>query len=274
MEYHLPNGGGHVLPASPVGALSRHAGTPLWKLPPQTLPPSDSPQEWILRFLQDCRQLAQTRRVDDLFRLERINMKAFLEYQPSALGRDGPRITLHDLERALDPGQSATMTEHPLTMLMAALNDNVGVTSVIERLGGFVVIMRVVSWLVQLTEESYGLLGDLAPRSSQLTMGHPVWVDMIAPGLLRDAIIERQDLYTTPEFYADWAASMRLINWPYRPVDALNVNEDTGDVWLSEAFIAHAVRGDNWRLTESFGTRWPGLRRFTMTRDTMGMECS
>lgn len=271
MEY-LPsaNGGGHVLPAS-VGALNRHGTTPLWKVPPQTLPPSDSPQEWMLRFVQDCRQLAQSRRVDDLFRLERINMKAFLEYQPSStLGREGPRTQPQDLERALDPIVSTTMTEHPLTMLMAALADNAGVTSVIERLGGFVVIMRVASWLVQLSKESYDLLGDLAPRSSQLSVAHPIWVDMIAPGQLRDAIIERQDIYTTHEFYADWAASMRLVNWPYRPVDALNVNEDTGDVWLSEGFIAHAVRGDNWRLSESFGTRWPGLRRFALG----SMECS
>ncbi|KAH6690304.1 hypothetical protein F5X68DRAFT_253214 [Plectosphaerella plurivora] len=250
-----------------VGPLSRHAGTPLWKLPPQTLPPSDSPQEWVLRFLQDCRQLAQTRRVDDLFRLERINLKAFLEYQPSALGRDGPRTQLHDLERALDPGHSATMTDHPITILMAALNDNVGVTNVLERLGAFVVLTRVVSWLVQLTKESYDLLGDLAPRSSQLAMAHPVWVELMPTGTMRDAIVERQDLYSTPEFYVDWAASARLVNWPYRAVDALNVNEETGDVWISDAFVAHAMRGDNWRQCESFGTRWPGLRRFTVAME-------
>jgi len=248
---------------SPVGALSRQTGTPAWKLPPQILPPSDPPQDWMLCFLQDCRQLARTRRVEGLFRIDRINMKSFLEYQSSSTAREGPRLQATDLERALESNVSATMTAHPLTLLMSALCDNVGVTGVIERLGGFVVFMRVFAWLVQLNKESYDALGDLTPRACQLTVPHPIWVDVVAQGALREAIIERQDLYTSPEFYADCANCMRLINWPYRPVDALKVNEESGDMWLSEAFIAHALRGENWQLHESLAARWPALRRFT-----------
>lgn len=262
MEY-IP--GADVL--SPVGALSRQTGTPAWKLPPQILPPSDAPQDWMLRFLQDCRQLARSRNVQGLFRIDRINMKNFLEYQSSSTPREGPRTQVADLERALESSVSTTMTGHPLTLLMSALCDHLGVTGVIERLGGFVVIMRVFAWLVQLSEDSYNALGDLTPRACQLTVPHPIWVNMVAAGPLREAIIERQDLFTSPEFYADYSTGMKLVNWPYRPVDALQVNEDSGDMWLSDAFIAHALRSDNWQPHESFVTRWPALRRFTNVMD-------
>lgn len=258
MEY-LPNG--NLL--SSVGALSRQAGAPIWKLAPQILPPSDPPQDWMLRFLQDCRQLARVRPVDDLFRLDRINLKNYLEYQSTNLGLEGPRLQVADLERALESNNSATMTEHPLTLLVAALCDHVGIAGVVERLGGFVVVMRVFAWLVQLNKESYDALGDLAPRTCQLTTPHPIWVNMVAPPPLREALFERRDLFASPDFFAAWANGMRLINWPYRPVDALRVNEESGDMWLTEAFIAHALRGDNWQPTEAFATRWPGLRRLT-----------
>lgn len=264
MEY-IPSDG-DVL--SPVGALSRQTGTPAWKLPPQILPPSDPPQDWMLRFLQDCRQLARTRSVEDLFRIDRINMKSYLEYQSSSSGREGPHLQVADLERALESNVSTTMTAHPLTLLMSALFDNIGITGVIERLGGFVVFMRVFAWLVQLNKESYDALGDLTPRACQLTVPHPIWVDMVAVGSLREAIIERQDLYTSAEFYADCSHGMRLINWPYRPVDALKVNEESGDMWLSDAFIAHALRGENWQLHDPFVARWPALRRFSSAMDS------
>ncbi|KAM0335886.1 hypothetical protein ACHAQA_000937 [Verticillium albo-atrum] len=233
-------------------------------MPSLILTPTCAVDQWVVSFTQDCRRLAQTKNLDALLRPPRANVKTLLEYNPPSSTHPAPRIHYADLERALEvtsagPGGAP----HPLAELITALADKSGMTNVVERLGSFVPAQRVVAWLAQPTRESYNaLVPNYAPRPSQLTVPHPQWVDFVLQGALRDAIIERQDVYATEEFMNIYANSLRLIDWPGRPVDAINMDPTTGEVWLNDAFIAHSVRPENWRVHETFVRRYPELRGF------------
>ncbi|KAJ0343413.1 hypothetical protein COL922a_000145 [Colletotrichum nupharicola] len=166
-----------------------------------------------------------------------------------------------DLDRAASNSAAAFGANHPMAELITALVNEAGVTNVIERLAVFAVIQRAVAWLVHPTREAYmAMVQELTPKPIQTASPHPQWVDLILWAPLRTAIIERQDAYANEEFQAVYSSSLRLINWPCRPIDALVVDPQSGEMWLSDTFTAHAMRVENWRLNENFVRRYPELR--------------
>ncbi|KAE9572894.1 hypothetical protein CGMCC3_g11107 [Colletotrichum fructicola] len=168
---------------------------------------------------------------------------------------------LADLDRAASNSAAASGANHPMAELITALVNKAGVTNVIERLAVFAVIQRAVAWLVHPTREAYmAMVQELTPKPIQTAIPHPQWVDLILWAPLRTAIIERQDAYANEEFQAVYSSSLRLINWPCRPIDALVVDPQSGEMWLSDTFTAHAMRIENWRLNENFVRRYPELR--------------
>ncbi|KAL9943597.1 hypothetical protein ACHAPW_006917 [Verticillium nonalfalfae] len=233
-------------------------------MPSLVLAPTCAADQWIISFAHDCRRLAQTKNIDALLRPPRVNLKTLLEYNPPSPTHPAPRIHIADLERALDVNSAGSgAAPHPLAELITALVDKAGMANVVERLALFLPAQRIVAWLAQPTRESYNaLVLNYAPRPSQLTVPHPQWVDFVLQGPLRDAIIERQDVYATEEFQNIYANSLRLLNWPGRPVDAINMDPTTGEVWLNDTFDAHALRIENWRMHETFVRRYPELRGF------------
>jgi hypothetical protein len=95
---------------------------------------------------------------------------------------------------------------------------------------------------------------------------------MIHWGRLRCAIIHSQDIYGTDEFLRVYSSCLRLVNWPPTSpqsqqqqgdgvlIDAaIETDPSTGQVWLSDSFIAHASRFDSWRLDVAFARRYPEL---------------
>lgn len=272
MEY-VPHSA--VLPATAVSSLTRHPGTPYWELPSLVVPPTCAADQWLASFTQDCGRLAQIRPVDALLRSPRLNIKTLLDYHPPTPTYSAPRIRHIDLERTLhadataqnhnatgSPASAAssvsTTSDHPLVELMRALLDRSGTTTALERAGLSVSLQRLVAWLVQPTRQAYqSLMPDHMPRPSQLTVPHCQWIDLIIQGPLRDAVIERQDIYANDEFQALYASSLRLVNWPGHLVDALHVDSATGAVWLVDNFAAHALRSENWRFHPAFVRRYP-----------------
>ncbi|KAF4419613.1 hypothetical protein CGCF413_v013284 [Colletotrichum fructicola] len=190
-----------------------------------------------------------------------VNIKNFLEYHPASPTNSPPRCQLADLDRAASNSAAASGANHPMAELITALVNKAGVTNVIERLAVFAVIQRAVAWLVHPTREAYmAMVQELTPKPIQTAIPHPQWVDLILWAPLRTAIIERQDAYANEEFQAVYSSSLRLINWPCRPIDALVVDPQSGEMWLSDTFTAHAMRIENWRLNENFVRRYPELR--------------
>ncbi|EQB47614.1 hypothetical protein CGLO_13221 [Colletotrichum gloeosporioides Cg-14] len=249
-----------VLPTT-VGPLIRQPGTTLWEIPTLIVPPTCRIDQLLVGFIQDCRRLSQLKPLDSLLRPARVNMKNFLEYHPASPTNSPPRCQLADLDRAASNSAAASGANHPMAELITALVNKAGVTNVIERLAVFAVIQRAVAWLVHPTREAYmAMVQELTPKPIQTAIPHPQWVDLILWAPLRSAIIERQDAYANEEFQAVYSSSLRLINWPCRPIDALVVDPQSGEMWLSDTFTAHAMRVENWRLNENFVRRYPELR--------------
>ncbi|KAI8221119.1 hypothetical protein K4K57_011327 [Colletotrichum sp. SAR 10_99] len=249
-----------VLPTT-VGPLIRQPGTTLWEIPTLIVPPTCRIDQLLAGFIQDCRRLSQLKPLDSLLRPARVNMKNFLEYHPASPTNSPPRCQLADLDRAASNSAAASGANHPMAELITALVNKAGVTNVIERLAVFAVIQRAVAWLVHPTREAYmAMVQELTPKPIQTAIPHPQWVDLILWAPLRTAIIERQDAYANEEFQAVYSSSLRLINWPCRPIDALVVDPQSGEMWLSDTFTTHAMRVENWRLNENFVTRYPELR--------------
>ncbi|KAI8248633.1 hypothetical protein K4K56_010795 [Colletotrichum sp. SAR 10_98] len=249
-----------VLPTT-VGPLIRQPGTTLWEIPTLIVPPTCRIDQLLVGFIQDCRRLSQLKPLDSLLRPARVNMKNFLEYHPASPTNSPPRCQLADLDRAASNSAAASGANHPMAELITALVNKAGVTNVIERLAVFAVIQRAVAWLVHPTREAYmAMVQELTPKPIQTAIPHPQWVDLILWAPLRTAIIERQDAYANEEFQAVYSSSLRLINWPCRPIDALVVDPQSGEMWLSDTFTTHAMRVENWRLNENFVRRYPELR--------------
>ncbi|KAK6216746.1 bZIP transcription factor [Colletotrichum tabaci] len=236
-------------------------GTALWEIPTLIVPPTCRIDQLLVGFIQDCRRLAQLKPLDTLLRPARVNVKNFLEYHPASPTTEPPRCQLADLDRAASSTVTGPGVNHPIAELITALVNKGGVTNVIERLAVFAVIQRAVAWLVHPTREAYAaIMPELTPKPCQNSIPHPQWVDLVLWPPLRTTIIERQEVYANEEFQSVYSASLRLINWPCRPIDALVVDPQSGEMWLSDTFTAHAMRVENWRLNENFVRRYPELR--------------
>ncbi|GJC85251.1 hypothetical protein ColLi_08089 [Colletotrichum liriopes] len=244
-----------------VGSLIRQPGTTLWEIPTLIVPPTCRIDQLIVGFIQDCRRLAQLKSLDTLLRPARVNVKNFLEYHPASPTTQPPRCQLADLDRAASTTVMGPGVNHPIAELITALVNTAGVTNVIERLAVFAVIQRAIAWLVHPTREAYAaIVPELTPKPCQTSIPHPQWIDLVLWAPLRTALIERQEVYANEEFQSVYSASLRLINWPCRPIDALVVDPQSGEMWLSDTFTAHAMRVENWRLNENFVRRYPELR--------------
>lgn len=248
--------------------------------------------QWLASFVRDCRLLAQAqqpRPLNALLRPQRLNVKALLEPQSPPPVQPAPRIQYADLERTLDatlptvitssplgPGGSdaqvhhsssgVTRPDHPLVELIRGLLDKAGATGALERLGLSVPLQRLFVWFAQPSREAYqALMPEHVPRPSQLTIPHAHWIDLIIHGPLRDAVIERQDLYSNDEFQSLYASNLRLVNWPGHLVDAIHADATTGDVWVVDAFATHVLRAESWRLHSAFVHRYPEFQGLVET---------
>ncbi|KAJ0324844.1 hypothetical protein COL5a_007613 [Colletotrichum fioriniae] len=249
-----------VLPTT-VSSLIRQPGTTLWEIPTLIVPPTCRIDQLIVGFIQDCRRLSQLKSLDNILRPTRVNVKNFLEYHPASPTTEPPRCQLADLDRAASTTATGPGAKHPMAELITALVNKAGVTNVIERLAVFAITQRAIAWLVHPTREAYqAIVPELTPKPCQTRIPHPQWIDLILWAPLRTAIIERQELYANEEFQGVYSSSLRLINWPCRPIDALVVDPQSGEMWLSDTFTAHAMRLENWRLNENFVRRYPELR--------------
>lgn len=241
--------------------MIRQPGTTLWEIPTLIVPPTCRIDQLIVGFIQDCRRLSQLKSLDNILRPTRVNVKNFLEYHPASPTTEPPRCQLADLDRAASTTATGPGAKHPMAELITALVNKAGVTNVIERLAVFAITQRAIAWLVHPTREAYqAIVPELTPKPCQTRIPHPQWIDLILWAPLRTAIIERQELYANEEFQGVYSSSLRLINWPCRPIDALVVDPQSGEMWLSDTFTAHAMRLENWRLNENFVRRYPELR--------------
>ncbi|KAM0550798.1 hypothetical protein ACHAPJ_008661 [Fusarium lateritium] len=231
-----------LLPSGPVLGPLKDQPQPgsSWPVPVLTLSPACRFDELLVGFLQDCRRMTTA------------------ESLAHTLGP--PQIDVRSVFRGHDSHAQLACSPHPITDLIRSLIDTAGMTRLTERIAIFAPLQTTICWLAQPTPERRArLCDDYVPRERQLTTPHPQWLDLLLWGSLREAAIERQDLYATDEFQRVYFDALRLVNWPYQPLDGLVTDPQTGHVGLTDALMAHAMNGANWRLSNAFAQRYPEL---------------
>ena len=251
----------NVLP-SVASPLIRQPGSSLWDIPVLITAPASEADRLLVTFVRDCRRMAQVRSLDAILSPIRANVRPLLKYHPASPTQSPPGLQKGGIRsQPLSPAVSGPTADHPITSLATSLCDNVGMTSIFERLAVFAPIRSVVSWLAHPTTETSLRLGEnFKPTRLQLSVPHSQWIDLIQWAPLRDRLIQEPDRYDTKQMQVDYSKSLRLVNWPGRQVDALEFDERTGDVWLSDGFMAHAEDSRNWRLCSEFAGMYPELR--------------
>jgi hypothetical protein len=132
-----------------------------------------------------------------------------------------------------------------------------GMTRLPEMIAMFHNVHIVLQWAVRPCPETYQKIPAwLTPRPSQLTIPHPHWVTHLAFPLLRDRVIDHQDVYCTDLFTSLFPKSLD-VNWPFDVSDTVTYTD--GKVTMTEAFEKHISNLDNWSVTEPFSTMFPEL---------------
>ncbi|KAH7121699.1 hypothetical protein EDB81DRAFT_914000 [Dactylonectria macrodidyma] len=243
--------------------LIRQPSSSFWEVPVLITAPATEVDRLLVTFIHDCRRMTRAESLGGILSPSKANIKPLLEYHPASPIHNPPELQIAGRHMRLAPAVSGPAANHPVTELATALCNNVGMTSIIERLAVFAPLRRMVSWLVHPTTQTYAeLRDDFKPTRIQRTIPHSQWIDFLHCKRLRDVVIQRPDVYDTEEMQIIYSRNLRLVNWASRQVDALIFDAQSGDVWLSDTFLAYAEDPKNWKLSRDFLRRYPELGGF------------
>jgi hypothetical protein len=233
----LPDGVfGFDMPSSFVNQPSLQA----WEMPIRLLPPTGPVDSLFIDLIQTQRSMAIS---------GTVGKHLTGPYHPS-------------IKSLLYPDQN--VQSHPVSSVISNLLQNTLLSGLPEKVACFFIMYRLLQWQISLKKENYDNLPLWhIPHSSQILTPHPIWIDHIPWGKLRDKIINNQELYATDEFQQIYNASLN-VNWPFQPVDIMAFVGD--EVRVTELFEKHILRLENWSLDAPFAQRYPELRddcRFT-----------
>ncbi|KAF7861437.1 hypothetical protein EAF04_008002 [Stromatinia cepivora] len=146
---------------------------------------------------------------------------------------------------------------HIISTMISRLLTNLAVRGLPERAGCLYLMYHICQWQIYPSSSTYGNLTDwTSPRTSQLITPHPVWVDSIFWGKLKDRVIEKQDLYANEEFQNAYILCINA-NWPRPDLEAFRF--EGNDIFITEEFENHIKTLSNWSLDERFAARYPEL---------------
>ncbi|KAL6411740.1 hypothetical protein AUP68_04114 [Ilyonectria robusta] len=243
--------------------LIRQPSSSFWEVPVLITAPATEADRLLVTFIQDCRRMMRKESLSAILSPSKANIKPLLEYHPASPVHNPSELQPAGRHTRLAPAVSGPAVNHPVTELATALCNNVGMTSIIERLAVFAPIRRMVAWLAHPTAQTYAeLRDDFKPTRMQRTIPHSQWIDLMHCKRLRDVVIQRPEVYDTEEMQIIYSRNLRLINWPSRQEDALIFDAQSGDVWLSDTFMAYAEDPKNWKLSRDFLRRYPELGGF------------
>jgi hypothetical protein len=153
--------------------------------------------------------------------------------------------------------ETTTSQAHPITRALSDIISNTHMRNLPERAACLYVMYHLIRWQISPQASTYDMLPEWhSPRASQLVTPHPIWIDQIPWGKLRDRIINNQSLYATDEFQQLYTANIS-VNWPYRPIDTIVFHGD--EIRISPLFEKHIMNLSNWSLGTGFAQRYPEL---------------
>lgn len=215
-------------------------------------PPLTQSDVLLTGYIQDCRRL--------------VGMEGMKPHPEIVFGPSCPNIrrlieTHWNLasivqQSTLPPSPPA----HPLVELATTLFDSDNLVMTLERVGSFLIFQRILAWLIQPSQETNaGLGGSLGLTPVQRSITHAQWVDFLLWGPLRDAVIQRPEVYANADFRQLYNTSLRLVDWTGGPSQALVPDYSSGAIYVTQSFVNHVLNIGNWALEERFFRRYPEL---------------
>ncbi|KAE9378157.1 hypothetical protein N431DRAFT_366476 [Stipitochalara longipes BDJ] len=231
-----------------VPTVTTQPSLPAWELPLRLVPPTGPVDSILIGLLQRQRGLAISGNPREI---------VIGPYSPS-------------LKALLNPEQSNTV--HPVASVITSLLQRTALRGLPEKVAALFVMNHLCQWQILPSEETYNNLAEWhIPRASQLLTPHPIWIDQIAWGKLRDVVINNQEQYATDEFQHTYTHSLN-VNWPYRDMDVMVF--EGSEVRVSDLFACHILELSNWSLDEPFQRKYPELRESCKFTGFQGPEAN
>lgn len=235
-----------------ANSVRSSASIAYWETPGLITPPANQSDALLTGYIQDCRRL--------------VGMEGVKPHPEVIFGPGCPNIrrlieTHWNLASIVQQSPlPMSPPAHPLVELATTLFDSDGLVMTLERVGSFLLFQRILTWLVQPSQETAAGLGsNFAPTSAQRTVPHGQWVEFLLWAQLRDIVIQRQEVYATDEFRHLYNTSLRLLNWAGGPSQALLPDYTSGAIYLAQHFVDHVQNIENWALEERFFRRFSEL---------------
>ncbi|APA11632.1 hypothetical protein sscle_08g064020 [Sclerotinia sclerotiorum 1980 UF-70] len=217
---------------------------------PPPLPPFDALQPWALPILNTT---SPTCGVDTLLLNIIRTQKEIARQGASEFDIVGPPQP--SMKVLIYPNDQ--VHTHNISTMISRLLTNLTIKGLAERAGCLYLMYHICQWQIYPTSSTYGNLTDwTSPRTSQLITPHPVWVDSIFWGKLKDRVIEKQDLYANEEFQNAYIVCIN-VNWPRPDLEAFRF--EGNDIFITKEFEDHIKTLSNWSLDERFAARYPEL---------------
>ncbi|RVX72157.1 hypothetical protein B0A52_04755 [Exophiala mesophila] len=123
------------------------------------------------------------------------------------------------------------------------------------RLASVMCLTLMMRWVLSPTLANYQKIPDMMkPTPSQLMIPHIAAIETIPIGPIRDAVIFQLRDWLSELIKASWS-----VNWPHGTDAAVKEDPLTGLKTLSNDFIDHASRYENWSVGDSFIEAFPEL---------------
>ena len=127
-------------------------------------------------------------------------------------------------------------------------------------------------WLMYPTQENYDRMPEwMHPRSSQLLVPHPAWMDLLAWPLLRDKVVIDHKNYNFDNWFIPFTIGLS-VNWPYGPMDCLLSTAENADPVINPVFEKHIRKLDNWSVSPLLMETFPALKGTAPVRQQLPVE--
>ncbi|PGH31941.1 hypothetical protein GX50_05269 [[Emmonsia] crescens] len=158
----------------------------------------------------------------------------------------------------LNPAKSAY--SHPLSKVFTdILSKFPGISNLPEQVAVLYVMFLLMRWQIYPTQQNYDRLPEwLTPRTSQIMIPHPAWMDYLPWPRMRDRMVASYQDYDFQNWFIPYTM-MLSINWPYEATDTLLTTSDSEELIINPVFERHLRNLNNWSLGPAFARAYPGL---------------
>jgi hypothetical protein len=134
------------------------------------------------------------------------------------------------------------------------------INSIPNRVAVVYIMFVTARWFMYPSQENYERMPEwMQPRSSQLLLPHPAWMDYLPWPLLRDKVILNHKDYPFDNWFIPFTTGF-TVNWPYGPMDCLLSTSENEDPVINPVFEKHMRKLENWSVTSLFIETFPALK--------------